>query len=223
MTLTCGMAGYRRRSFAAATACSGVIWATCAFLTGRAGGSTFEDRPWMGLVLALGPAPVLSILAEALRQIRRWRVLMRVRSQPAGGSHEPVTPHSSGPASASPPSLAEALPGTRPVDHVSALRVISSAMPSRAATGAVPCLRGARQRGLRDGLRTLLAGAETACREPGERLVNVGEGATGGHRPPHEHAQPALIMARCAARAHDAGVNSCRGVMEGQRQRDDLP
>jgi membrane-associated protein len=93
VTLTCGMVGYRRRSFVAATACAGLIWAAYAFLIGRAGGKTFEDRPWVGLLIALGAALIVSVLVEVLRQTRPWRVLTRIRSQSSGGSREPVASH----------------------------------------------------------------------------------------------------------------------------------
>jgi membrane-associated protein len=94
VTLTCGMVGYRRRSFVAATAGAGLIWAAYAFLIGRLGGRTFEDRPWLGLLLALGTALVISVLGEVLRQTRPWRVLIRAGGQPSGGSDEPAAPHS---------------------------------------------------------------------------------------------------------------------------------
>jgi len=90
VTLTCGMVGYRRRSFVAATACAGLIWAAYAFLIGRLGGKTFEDRPWVGLLLALGTALVISILAEVVRRTRPWRVLSRFQSRPPGRSSGPV-------------------------------------------------------------------------------------------------------------------------------------
>jgi len=56
-TLTCGVTAFPRRRFVVATAIAAVIWATYAYLLGRAGGATFEDRPWIGLVLALGLRP----------------------------------------------------------------------------------------------------------------------------------------------------------------------
>ena len=83
VTLTCGLVGYPRRRFVVATAFASVIWASYAFLIGRLGGTTFEDRPWLGLLLALGAALVISVLAEVLRQTRPWRVLTRAR----GGWH----------------------------------------------------------------------------------------------------------------------------------------
>jgi membrane-associated protein len=87
VTLTCGMVGYRRRRFAAATACAGAIWAAYAFLIGRVGGRTFEDRPWQGLLLALGAALMVSVMAEVLRRTRPWRMLIRARTQHATASY----------------------------------------------------------------------------------------------------------------------------------------
>jgi membrane-associated protein len=71
VTLTCGLVGYSRRRFVAATACSGVFWACYAFFIGRLGGKAFEDEPWAGLLLALGAALVISVLIELAR--RAWQ------------------------------------------------------------------------------------------------------------------------------------------------------
>jgi membrane-associated protein len=68
VTLTCGLIGYPRRSFVVATAASGVIWASYAFFIGRLGGKAFEDRPWLGLVLALGVALAVSAIIEVVRR-----------------------------------------------------------------------------------------------------------------------------------------------------------
>ena len=107
VTLTYGMVGYRRRSFVAATACAGAVWAVYAFFIGRLGGRTFADRPWAGLLLALGVALIFSILAEVLRRTRPWRVLTPVRSRDerrARSAGPGVTPPGAGPISTSPPS-----------------------------------------------------------------------------------------------------------------------
>ena len=77
VTLTCGLIGYPARKFRAATACAGVLWACYAFFLGRLGGKLFEDRPWLGLLLALGLALGVSVLTEAGRRV--WR---RYRSGP---------------------------------------------------------------------------------------------------------------------------------------------
>ena len=86
VTLTCGLVGYRRRSFVIATAVAGVIWASYAFAIGRLGGRAFEDKPWAGLLLALGVVVVVSAAVEAARRTRPWRLLRRSRD-PDGPSH----------------------------------------------------------------------------------------------------------------------------------------
>src|ERR1700758_3037409 len=52
VTLTCGLIGYPRRRFAAATAVAAVIWALYAFLIGRVGGHSFAENPLAVLTLA---------------------------------------------------------------------------------------------------------------------------------------------------------------------------
>jgi membrane-associated protein len=73
ITLTCGLVGYPRRRFIVATAFAAVIWASYAFFIGRLGGKAFEDRPWVGLLLALGLTVVISVLIEAARRVWVWR------------------------------------------------------------------------------------------------------------------------------------------------------
>jgi membrane-associated protein len=73
ITLTCGLVGYPRRRFVVATACAAVIWASYACFIGRLGGKAFEDRPWAGLLLALGLTVVISVLIEAARRAWVWR------------------------------------------------------------------------------------------------------------------------------------------------------
>ncbi|MBO0818656.1 MAG: DedA family protein [Actinobacteria bacterium] len=72
ITLTCGLVGYPRRRFVAATAFAAAIWASYAFFIGRLGGKAFEDRPWVGLLLALGLTVVISVLIEAARRAWAW-------------------------------------------------------------------------------------------------------------------------------------------------------
>src|SRR6202035_5097298 len=76
VTLTCGLIGYRRRTFVAATAVAGVVWGCYAFFIGRLGGQAFESRPWVGLLLALGIALAVSALIELARRLHLWRRLM---------------------------------------------------------------------------------------------------------------------------------------------------
>jgi membrane-associated protein len=73
VTLVCGLVEYRRRTFVAATACAGVIWASYAFFIGRLGGQAFQNRPWEGLLLAIGVALAITGLTEVVRRLRPWR------------------------------------------------------------------------------------------------------------------------------------------------------
>jgi membrane-associated protein len=70
VTLSCGLVGYSRRRFVAATAAAAVIWALYAFFLGRLGGQAFEDRPWLGFLVAFGATIVVTGLVEAGRRIR---------------------------------------------------------------------------------------------------------------------------------------------------------
>jgi len=73
VTLTCGVIGYPRRSFVPATAFAALIWASYAYLLGRLGGAAFEDRPWVGLLIAFGAAVAVSALVELIRRLMAWR------------------------------------------------------------------------------------------------------------------------------------------------------
>ena len=73
VTLTCGLTGYPRRRFAAATAVAAVIWAIYAFLIGRVGGHAFADNPWAGLVVAFGASIAVSAAIEGIRRLWRAR------------------------------------------------------------------------------------------------------------------------------------------------------
>jgi len=79
VTLCCGIVGYQRRRFVVAAAAAAVIWACYSFFIGRLGGRAFEDKPWAGLLLALGASIVISGLIEVIRRIRSAR---RSRAQP---------------------------------------------------------------------------------------------------------------------------------------------
>ena len=70
VTLSCGIVRYDRRRFVIATAIAGVIWASYAFFIGRLGGKAFEDKPWAGLLLALGGTLAISGLIELVRRLR---------------------------------------------------------------------------------------------------------------------------------------------------------
>jgi membrane protein DedA with SNARE-associated domain len=73
VTLCCGIVRYQQRRFVIATAIAGVIWACYSFFIGRLGGQAFEDKPWAGLLLALGVAVAISMLIETVRRIRSSR------------------------------------------------------------------------------------------------------------------------------------------------------
>ena len=80
--LCCGIVRYDRRRFVIATAAAGLIWASYSFFIGRLGGKAFADKPWAGLLLALGLALTVSVIIEAIRRIRS----SRARAGRSGGS-----------------------------------------------------------------------------------------------------------------------------------------
>jgi membrane-associated protein len=89
VTLTCGIVGYSRRSFLIATAFAGVIWACYAFFLGRLGGKAFEDRPWIGFLLAFGVAVAASAIIEVVRRVQPWRWFRRDRPADPPGPGAP--------------------------------------------------------------------------------------------------------------------------------------
>jgi membrane-associated protein len=97
--LSCGIVRYDRRRFIIATAIAGVIWASYSFFIGRLGGKAFEDKPWAGLLLALGGTLAVSGLIELVRRIRSRRAQRQAeaqeRTEPSPGS-TPKTPVSPG-------------------------------------------------------------------------------------------------------------------------------
>lgn len=86
VTLACGLVGYPRRRFVAATAVAGTVWAVYAFLLGRLGGRAFEDRPWAGLLLGLGLSLLVTVAIEAGRRLLR----RRGRRRDAGTGGDPA-------------------------------------------------------------------------------------------------------------------------------------
>jgi membrane-associated protein len=83
VTLTCGLTGYPRRKFVAGTAVAAVIWALYAFFIGRLGGKAFEEKPWVGFLVAFGGTIVISGLIEGIRRIRAW-ARRRGQARPSG-------------------------------------------------------------------------------------------------------------------------------------------
>lgn len=72
VTFTCGVVEYPWRRFLPLSALSGLIWACYAFVIGRIGGSAFAGSPWLGLILALGIALVLSVGVGGVRRVLQW-------------------------------------------------------------------------------------------------------------------------------------------------------
>ena len=79
VTLVCGIVHYNHRRFMVATAIAGVLWACYAFFLGRIGGKAFEDKPWVGLLVAFGATLAISALVELIR-----RLVARSRGRNAG-------------------------------------------------------------------------------------------------------------------------------------------
>lgn len=84
VTLSCGLTGYSRRKFVFGTAVAAAIWALYAFWIGRLGGRAFEDKPWVGLIIAFGITVVVSGVIEGVRRIVKAR--RRSADRPADGS-----------------------------------------------------------------------------------------------------------------------------------------
>jgi membrane-associated protein len=93
VTLTCGLIGYPRGRFAAATAAAAFIWALYAFFIGRIGGQAFEDNPWAGLVIAFAASIAISAVIEVIRRLlARWRSRAGGESVRHAGQVEPDYP-----------------------------------------------------------------------------------------------------------------------------------
>jgi membrane-associated protein len=86
VTVTCGVVGYRRKTFVLATAFAAVIWVTYAYSLGRVGGAAFKDRPWVAFLVALGAAAVITGFVEGVRRIRSMRSRRQDGSAPTAGS-----------------------------------------------------------------------------------------------------------------------------------------
>ncbi|MCS7007559.1 MAG: hypothetical protein NZL88_08415, partial [Gaiellaceae bacterium] len=64
---------------------AGSVWATYAALLGYFGGRTFEQRPWLGLLLAFAVASAIALAVEGVRHYRRRRIAARAGSSALSG------------------------------------------------------------------------------------------------------------------------------------------
>lgn len=69
VTLCCGLIGYPRRRFVVATALAASVWALYAFFAGRIGGQAFEDKPWLGFLVAFGAATAITGIVTVIRRM----------------------------------------------------------------------------------------------------------------------------------------------------------
>ena len=99
VTLTCGLTGYPRRRFVVATAAAAVIWALYAFFIGRIGGQAFEDKPWVGLLVACGGTVAISAAVEGVRRLT-GRSRDRARDRTPAGAERGASGQAAGQAAA---------------------------------------------------------------------------------------------------------------------------
>ena len=99
VTLTCGLTGYPRRRFVVATAAAAVIWALYAFFIGRIGGQAFEDKPWVGLLVACGGTVAISAAVEGIRRLT-GRGRDRARDKTPAGAERGASGQAAGQAAA---------------------------------------------------------------------------------------------------------------------------
>jgi membrane-associated protein len=64
---------FRWRRFIVYDVIAGFSWATYAAMLGYFGGKTFEEKPWLGLGIALAIALTLGLLVELVRHMRQRR------------------------------------------------------------------------------------------------------------------------------------------------------
>lgn len=91
VTLTCGITGFPRRRFVAATAAAAVIWALYAFFIGRLGGQAFENNPWIGLLIAFAATIAISGIIELARHLWPGRARRTAPDAEATGADPPPT------------------------------------------------------------------------------------------------------------------------------------
>jgi membrane-associated protein len=75
ITLACGLLEMRWRRFIAFDVVAGVIWASYAALLGYFGGSTFEESPLKGFLVAFAIALAVTGAIEAYRYLKKRRGL----------------------------------------------------------------------------------------------------------------------------------------------------
>jgi membrane-associated protein len=75
VTLSCGMLEMPWRRFITFDVAAGLVWATYAALLGYIGGSTFEEDPLKGFILAFVVALGIAGVIEAYRWYKRRRVV----------------------------------------------------------------------------------------------------------------------------------------------------
>jgi membrane-associated protein len=75
VTLSCGMLEMPWRRFIAFDVAAGLVWGTYAALLGYLGGTTFEEDPLKGFLLAFAVALLVAGVIEAVRWYRRRRVV----------------------------------------------------------------------------------------------------------------------------------------------------
>ena len=75
VTLSCGMLEMPWRRFVSFDVVAGLVWATYATMLGYVGGSTFEEDPLKGFLLAFVVALAVAGAIEAYRWYRRRRAV----------------------------------------------------------------------------------------------------------------------------------------------------
>jgi membrane protein DedA with SNARE-associated domain len=73
VTVTAGLTGFPWRLFVKYDAIAAILWASYAALLGYAGGHVFEEKPWLGLIVAIGIALGVTAAIEAVGWVRRRR------------------------------------------------------------------------------------------------------------------------------------------------------
>jgi membrane-associated protein len=68
---TAGAVRLRWLRFERLAAVAAVLWASYAAMLGFLGGRSFEERPWLGALLAFGLAAALGLAVEGVRRLRR--------------------------------------------------------------------------------------------------------------------------------------------------------